>query len=103
MRSSPIVAITFPPGWTLDEIRRQAVVDCLRRHGGNRTDAAAELDIGVRTLQRWLRSWGIQDLSPGGRSPDESDRRNGVLDSSTAGVVCSKDGHGSPTKIRRQP
>lgn len=44
------------PPRTLAEHIEHAIVAALDRHHGNRTHAARELGISVRTLQRWLRA-----------------------------------------------
>jgi DNA-binding NtrC family response regulator len=51
----------LPPGatagLTMDEIERRAIEDALERTGGNRTQAAEMLGIGLRTLQRKLKEY----------------------------------------------
>ena len=42
---------------TMDEIERRAILDALERTGGNRTQAAEILGIGLRTLQRKLKEY----------------------------------------------
>jgi DNA-binding NtrC family response regulator len=42
---------------TMDEIERNAILDALGRTGGNRTQAAEMLGIGLRTLQRKLKEY----------------------------------------------
>ena len=44
-------------GLTMDEIERRAIEDALERTGGNRTQAAEMLGIGLRTLQRKLKEY----------------------------------------------
>jgi len=44
-------------GLTMDEIERRAILDALDRTGGNRTQAAEMLGIGLRTLQRKLKEY----------------------------------------------
>jgi DNA-binding NtrC family response regulator len=44
-------------GLTMDEIERRAIEDALARTGGNRTQAAEMLGIGLRTLQRKLKEY----------------------------------------------
>jgi two-component system response regulator PilR (NtrC family) len=44
-------------GLTMDEIERRAIEDALDRTGGNRTQAADMLGIGLRTLQRKLKEY----------------------------------------------
>jgi DNA-binding NtrC family response regulator len=64
-------AIKIPPGTTLEALERAAVEQALVQHQGNRTHAAKELGISVRTLQRKLKAWG--GGNPGkAASPPES-------------------------------
>jgi DNA-binding NtrC family response regulator len=42
---------------TMDEIERRAILEALDRTGGNRTQAAEMLGIGLRTLQRKLKEY----------------------------------------------
>ena len=44
-------------GLKMDEIERRAILDALNRTGGNRTQAAEMLGIGLRTLQRKLKEY----------------------------------------------
>ena len=44
-------------GMTMEEIERRAILDALERTGGNRTQAAEMLGIGLRTLQRKLKDY----------------------------------------------
>jgi DNA-binding NtrC family response regulator len=46
-----------PPGLTMEEIERRAILGALDRTGGNRTQAAEMLGIGLRTLQRKLKEY----------------------------------------------
>jgi DNA-binding NtrC family response regulator len=53
-----------PPGIqdhfpTLSELERQHIVEALRRTSGNRTHAAKLLGIGLRTLQRKIKSMAL--------------------------------------------
>jgi DNA-binding NtrC family response regulator len=50
--------LDIPAGTSLEELERAAVEQALAHHAGNRTHAANELGISVRTLQRKLKSWG---------------------------------------------
>jgi DNA-binding NtrC family response regulator len=52
-------AVEIEPGTTLAEMERELIRRTLEATGGNRTHAAALLDIGVRTLQRKIRSYGL--------------------------------------------
>ena len=47
-------------GTTLAEMERELILRTLEQTGGNRTHAASILDIGVRTLQRKIRAFGIR-------------------------------------------
>ena len=53
--------VSFPPDTKLEDVERQALVQALEQHGGNRTHAAESLGISVRTLQRRLKSWGLDE------------------------------------------
>jgi DNA-binding NtrC family response regulator len=67
-RSAPSVSEGLPAAerpLTMDEIERQAILSALERSGGNRTQAAEALGIGLRTLQRKLKEYGV---AGGGRS-----------------------------------
>ena len=55
-RSGP-VGRSDPPPTTMDEIERRAILEALERTGGNRTQAAEMLGIGLRTLQRKLKEY----------------------------------------------
>ncbi len=44
-------------GLTMEEIERRAILNALERTGGNRTQAAEMLGIGLRTLQRKLKEY----------------------------------------------
>lgn len=45
---------------TLDQIERSAISDALTRAGGNRKEAAAELNISQRTLYRKIKEYGLE-------------------------------------------
>jgi DNA-binding NtrC family response regulator len=45
----------------LEAIERTHILSTLEAHGGNRTHAAAALRISVRTLQRKLKAWGLEN------------------------------------------
>ncbi len=49
----------IPPGVPLEEIERMAIEAALNRTSGNRTRAAEELGVSVRTLQRKLKTWAV--------------------------------------------
>ena len=49
-------------------MERDLILRTLEHTGGNRTHSAALLDIGVRTLQRKIRSYGIA-IPPTRRRP----------------------------------
>ncbi|MDX1388072.1 MAG: sigma-54 dependent transcriptional regulator [Acidobacteriota bacterium] len=46
-------------GLTMDEIERRAILGALEKTGGNRTQAAEMLGIGLRTLQRKLKDYRV--------------------------------------------
>jgi transcriptional regulator with PAS, ATPase and Fis domain len=43
----------------MQEIEKQAILEALERNGGNRTRAAAQLGISLRTLQYRLKEYGM--------------------------------------------
>ena len=43
----------------MEEIEREAILRTLEETGGNRTQAAEILRIGLRTLQRKLKEYGV--------------------------------------------
>ena len=53
--------VEIPSGTTLKDLERAAVEQALEQYDGNRTRAAEALGISVRTLQRKLKSWGMDD------------------------------------------
>jgi DNA-binding NtrC family response regulator len=57
--NQPSEELEIPAHTTLEELERAAVEQTLDRFEGNRTHAAEELGISVRTLQRRLKDWGI--------------------------------------------
>jgi DNA-binding NtrC family response regulator len=58
-------SISIPPGTSLEALERAAVKQALEQHRGNRTHAAKDLGISVRTLQRKLKVWGNPRSSSG--------------------------------------
>ncbi|MGI5923937.1 MAG: sigma-54 interaction domain-containing protein [Lentisphaeria bacterium] len=52
----------------LADIEKAAIENALRRHGGNRSQAAAELDINPSTLYRKIRTYGIVPPPADGRN-----------------------------------
>jgi DNA-binding NtrC family response regulator len=52
-----------PRDTTLDDLEREAIRQALERFQGNRTHAAESLGISVRTLQRRIKDWGLDDDS----------------------------------------
>lgn len=65
--------VEIPPGTTLEELERSAVEQALAQFNGNRTRAAESLGISVRTLQRKLKSWGIQNAAGNEEAEDEAE------------------------------
>jgi DNA-binding NtrC family response regulator len=54
-------SLSIPSGMSLEDLQREAVEQALAQHEGNRTHAAAALGISVRTLQRKLKAWELDD------------------------------------------
>ena len=52
--------IPLPASRTLTEIERDAIRDALAKTGGNKTQAAKILGIGLRTLHRKVKDYGIE-------------------------------------------
>ena len=48
------------PTLYLDDLQRLAVVEALKRHGGSRAAAAAELGVAIKTLYNKIQAYGIQ-------------------------------------------
>jgi DNA-binding NtrC family response regulator len=44
---------------TMEEVEREAIRRTLESAGGNRTEASRRLGIGLRTLQRKIRKYGL--------------------------------------------
>src|SRR5439155_2035382 len=51
----------IPTGLTMDELERLAIMKALDECGGNRTHAAGRLKISVRTLQRKLQHYQLEN------------------------------------------
>jgi len=51
-------------GMTLEEVEKSHIRRVLNTTGGNRTQAARMLGIGLRTLQRKLKEWGDTGNTP---------------------------------------
>lgn len=58
-------SVSFNPGMTLRDIERQVIIETLKQQRFNRTRTAKVLEIGIRTLQRKLKQYQLEDL--GGR------------------------------------
>ena len=52
-------------GLTMEEIERRAILNALEKTGGNRTQAAELLDIGLRTLQRKIKEYRMAGKAEG--------------------------------------
>ncbi|MBI4878987.1 MAG: sigma-54-dependent Fis family transcriptional regulator [Planctomycetes bacterium] len=52
----------FHVGMRMDELERSAILATLEENGGNRTRAARMLGISLRTLQRKLREYNVQEV-----------------------------------------
>lgn len=54
--------IHISPGTQLKDIERVVILETLKWQGFNRTRAARALGIGIRTLQRKLKKYGVPDI-----------------------------------------
>jgi transcriptional regulator with PAS, ATPase and Fis domain len=61
-RSAPVMT-SITPGTTIGEMERELIRATLEQAGGNRTHSAQLLGIGVRTLQRKIRLFGLEIAS----------------------------------------
>lgn len=59
LKSESQNALPKKPAANLRDYERSAILESLKLHMGNRTAAALQLGISVRTLQRKLKQWGI--------------------------------------------
>ncbi len=57
-----VLNVTFQPGMLLDDIERSVIMQTLRQMAYNRTHAARVLGIGIRTLQRKLKKYGVKGI-----------------------------------------
>ena len=57
---APPSHLELKPGMKLVDMERALILSTLEHTGGNRTHSAALLGIGVRTLQRKIRAYGIE-------------------------------------------
>jgi two-component system response regulator HydG len=55
----PIISI--PPGMTLEQVEREAIIQTLEETGGNRTQTALILGISRKTLQNKLKEYGLEE------------------------------------------
>jgi two-component system response regulator HydG len=55
----PIISI--PPGMTLEELEKEAILQTLEENGGNRTQTAQILGISRKTLQNKLKEYGLEE------------------------------------------
>jgi len=65
-RGVPTAAVDDDEPRTMDEIERRAIIQALEKTGGNRTQAAEMLGIGLRTLQRKLKEYRMAGKTDGG-------------------------------------
>ncbi len=55
----PIISI--PPGMTLEQVEKEAIIQTLEETGGNRTQTAQILGISRKTLQNKLKEYGLEE------------------------------------------
>jgi DNA-binding NtrC family response regulator len=70
--SKNLTPIAFQRGTKLKDIEKHVILETLKHHRYNRTHAAKTLGIGVRTLQRKLKGYGLPNigLMPEGAGAD---------------------------------
>ena len=51
--------IEIPENTTMEQAEKIVMLSALKQHFGNRTYVARQLEIGVRTVQRKFKKWGI--------------------------------------------
>jgi len=56
------IEVIFEPGTKLQEIERIVILKTLKAQRYNRTHAARVLGIGIRTLQRKLKKYGVANI-----------------------------------------
>jgi two-component system response regulator HydG len=61
--SAASLPVTYEPGLPLREVERRHILRTLQKVGGNRTEAARQLDVSVRCLQYKLKEYGA-DSNP---------------------------------------
>jgi len=54
-------SVTIPPGFSMEDLEREAIYQTLDRVDGNKTRAAEVLGIGLRTLQRKLKDYSNEE------------------------------------------
>jgi two-component system response regulator HydG len=59
----PVARAAIAPGTRIDDMERELIRATLEQAGGNRTHSAHMLGIGVRTLQRKIRLFGLDIAS----------------------------------------
>lgn len=57
--SKVVPPIVFAPGSRLADVERILILETMRFKGMSRKDTAATLGIGIRTLQRKLKEYGV--------------------------------------------
>jgi transcriptional regulator with PAS, ATPase and Fis domain len=57
--STPRQAVSIPPGMTLADLEKEALLQALRRNEGNRQMTADALGISTRTIQRKIRDYNL--------------------------------------------
>jgi len=69
----PPYAAPSTAGLTMEEIERRAILEALEKTGGNRTQAAEMLKIGLRTLQRKLKEYRLAGKGESGPPSGDDD------------------------------
>lgn len=58
-RQPVLLRVVMPPGTTLEEVEKEAILQTLHETGGNRTSASQRLGITRKTLQNKLKEYGL--------------------------------------------
>lgn len=78
---------------TLKEIQRRAIEDALRRHGGNKSRAALELGVSIRSMRNWCNAGVTQHATPAKRTAYGPGYLNTVINTEIERAMLLANGH----------